>query len=67
MNSDFYLYLPTFSNTLSKRFSITFSILFKYYLFINYLFFFKQLHIFQHFLIPHLIIIIEKKHLKNEQ
>ena len=36
----FTFYLPTFSNTLSNRFSISFSILFKYYFFIHYLFFF---------------------------
>ena len=45
MNSDFYFYLPTFSNTFSNRFSISV----KYYFFIHYLFFFEQLHIFQHF------------------
>ena len=33
MNSDFYLYLPTFSNTHSNRFSILCSISFKYYFF----------------------------------
>ena len=33
MNSDFYLYLPTFSNTHFNRFSISFSISFKYYFF----------------------------------
>ena len=40
MNSDFYLYLSAFSNTLSNRFSIPFSVSFKYYFFIHYLFFF---------------------------
>ena len=63
MNSDFYLYLPTFSNTISNKFSISFN----YYFFIHCLFFFKQLYIFQHFFIQHLIIIIGKSHLKNEQ
>ena len=38
----FTFYLPTFSNTLSNRFSITFSISFKYYFFIHYLFFFNN-------------------------
>ena len=33
MNSNFYLYLPTFLNTHFNRFSILFSILFKYYFF----------------------------------
>ena len=37
-----------------------FSILFKYYFFIHYLFFFQQLHIFQYFFIQYPIIIIEK-------
>ena len=36
MNSDFYLYLSTFSNTLFNRLSISF----KYYLFIHYYYFF---------------------------
>ena len=36
MNSDFYFYLPSFLNTLSNRFSISF----KYYFFIHYLLFF---------------------------
>ena len=40
MNSDFYLYLPIFSNTLYNRLSISFSISFKYYFFIHYLFIF---------------------------
>ena len=40
MNSNFYLYLSTFSNTLSNRLSISFSISFKYYFFIHYLLFF---------------------------
>ena len=40
MNSDCYLYLPTFSNALSNRLSISFSISFKYYFFIHYLLFF---------------------------
>ena len=43
------------------------AISFKYYFFIHYLFFFQQLHIFQHFFIQYLFIIIEKKKLKNEQ
>ena len=38
MNSDFYLQLPTFSNTLFNRFSIPFFIPFKYYFFIHSLF-----------------------------
>ena len=36
MNSNFYFYLPIFSNTLSNRLFISF----KYYFFIHYLFFF---------------------------
>ena len=62
MNSDFDFYLPIFSNTFSNRFSI----LFKYYFFIHYLFFLTTTH-FPTFFIQHLIIIIEKSHLKNEQ
>ena len=63
----FYLYLSIFSNTLSNRFSIPFSISFKYYFFIYSLFFFKNYTSSNIFLIQHLIIIIEKSHLKNEQ
>ena len=63
----FYLYLSIFSNTLSNRFSISFSISFKYYFFIYSLFFFNNYTSSNIFLIQHLIIIIEKSHLKNEQ
>ena len=45
MNSDFYLYLPTFSNILSNRLSISFSISFKYYFFIHYFFFLTTTHL----------------------
>ena len=67
MNSDFYILFTNFLNILFNIFSIPFSISFKYYFFIHYLFFFYQLHIFKYFFIQHLIIIIEKKHLKNGQ
>ena len=56
MNRDFYLYLPTFSNTLSNRLSISF----KYYFFIHYLFFLITTHLPTFFLFNTLIIIIEK-------
>ena len=67
MNNDFYLYLQTFSNTLSNKLFISFSISYKYYFFIHYLFFFNNYTSFNIFFIQHLIIIIEKKDLKNEQ
>ena len=57
MNSDFYLYLLIFSNTLSNRLSISF----KYYFFIHYLFFFNNYTSSNIFLFNTLIIIIEKK------
>ena len=40
MNSNFYLYLSIFLNILSNRFTISFSISFKYYFFIHYYYYF---------------------------
>ena len=66
MNSIFYLLVINFFKYTFNRFSIPFFISFKYYFFIHYLFIFLQLYIFQHFFIQRIIIIIGKKHLKNE-
>ena len=66
MNSIFYLLVINFFKYTFNRFSIPFFISFKYYFFIHYLFIFLQLYIFQHFFIQCIIIIIGKKHLKNE-
>ena len=56
----FQIHLPTDSQSHSlSHLNIIF--------FIHYLFFFQQLHIFQHFFIQHIIIIIEKMYLKNER
>ena len=67
MNSDFYLYLPTFSNTLFNRLFISFSISFKYYFYIYYLFFFLTTTHFPTFFYSTPNYYNRKKDLKNEQ
>ena len=57
MNSDFYLYLPTFSNTLSNKLSISF----KYYSSFIIYSFFNNYTSSNIFFIQHLIIIVGKK------
>ena len=57
-------YLPTFSNILSNRFSISFSISFKYYFFIHSLLFFNH-HLFFLYSFPTIIFFNEKYYIHN--
>ena len=60
----FNFYLPTFSNTLSNRFSIPFFISFKYYFFIHSLFFFYN-HLLFLYLFPTIIFFNENCYIYN--
>ena len=64
MNSNFYILTATFSNTLSYRFFVLFSISFKYYFFFHSLFVFYH-HLFFLYSFPTIIFFNEKCYIYN--